>query len=315
MALFEGTIHFKKDWIFSEDQLETFFTNDALEYSWMDLVEGDSIVLLGGSSSVKYSISSSELNRLDGQAKYINIAWNARGPIQTYFILKELDLSRVSHLYFGLDPWIYSKKYYTYRNKYMYLDFSLMESIAFNRNEDPSTFIKRYQSFVKAFTKKQKRKNNKANNEIPEDFGSETLHRAAKNFGDSIEDLFKVDKYGWSEIQFAYLTKIEQLCIQKNIDFTVFIPPKRKDYIQKYKSEWMAYHQSYKSKLANHISSPIFGKFDIFHYDTLAPNFIDNIHLNEMGQDAYTKVFYESTRENHMVNSTDYEWFEFDLRD
>ena len=82
-------------------------------FNFQNQIKLDSIKILSGSSSVKYGLSCTVLNGLAQEKyKYVNIAYDARDPIVTYFILKNIDLKNVSTIYFGLDPWIYTKRYY-----------------------------------------------------------------------------------------------------------------------------------------------------------------------------------------------------------
>ena len=58
---------------------------------------------------------------------FINLAMDARDPIETYFILKQIDLKDVKAVYFGIEPLIYTKRYYKYRNAYLYLDMDFLK--------------------------------------------------------------------------------------------------------------------------------------------------------------------------------------------
>ena len=129
---FWGSIEFLiyklKSCLFSEINFERFYLRDAQNYDWIKSFKNDSLVILAGSSSVKYGLSCKILNNLDSDKhKYVNIAMDARDPIQTYFLIKNLYTKNVSSVYFGLDPWIYTKAYYLHRNNYLYLDFNFLE--------------------------------------------------------------------------------------------------------------------------------------------------------------------------------------------
>ena len=74
--------------IFSEESLNKRFTNQITNYEWINTINSDSLIVLSGSSSVRYGLSCSFLDSIDSNKnKYVNIAMDARDPIVTYFIL------------------------------------------------------------------------------------------------------------------------------------------------------------------------------------------------------------------------------------
>jgi hypothetical protein len=297
--------------LFSENNLEKIYKNDAYDYDWIKSLKGDSLTVLAGSSSVRYGLSCKILNEMSpNNNKYVNIAMDARDPIQTYFIIKNLGIKNISAIYFGLDPWIYAKRYYMHRNSYLYLDFSFFEFLNFSKEHDKSSFIKRYKSFFKyLFTNEQHTIYNE-NFTTPIDFGSVVLKGKAVNFNQPINESFQLDKYGWSDLQFEYLKKISELCKEKNIKFAVFIPPKRSDYSKVYKEKCNLIHDEYLKKLVNvGFNSSIFGVFDQLDKMGNEDNFTEAYHLNKKGQDLYSKIFYELTTKQMSSFSKSYDWF------
>src|SRR5690606_35182608 len=98
-SLFEGGIYFFRQNIFSETKLEHLFHKELLDYKWIDKVKSDNIIVLAGSSSVRYGLSCLRLNELNpDNSTYVNIAMDARDPIATYFIIKSLDLNKISSI-------------------------------------------------------------------------------------------------------------------------------------------------------------------------------------------------------------------------
>ncbi|SEH05330.1 hypothetical protein [Candidatus Venteria ishoeyi] len=209
----EISIYKFKEELLSEQNLESIFKQDAKNYAWVNNVNSDSLKILSGSSSVRYGLSCTILNDLSSNKyNYVNISMNARDPIQTYFILKNLDLKNVSAIYFGLDPWIYTKRYYMFRNKYLYLDFSFMQILKFSKEHDKSAFLKRYKSLIASILPHNLNVSTIENQKIPEDYSSIVLDSKAINFNGLTYNLFQIDKYGWSELQFIYLKKIAEFC-------------------------------------------------------------------------------------------------------
>lgn len=298
-----------KDDILKEDNLEKRYFHNANEYGWLELLDSNSLNVLAGSSSVRYGLSCKELNKLNpDNSMYVNLAMDARDPIQTYFILKNINLSNVTKVYFGLDPWIYTKRYYKHRYSILYLDFNLAETFLYSKEHDKAAFIKRYKELVKYFFKSKELNGNK-NFKIPKDFGSVKLKRTAVNFNTN-SDWFQLEKYGWSYIQFEYLKKIEILCKKNNINFSVFIPPKRVDYTEFYKLKHKNVHEEFTTILSRHdLESNIFGKYDILNKKNDSSLFSEAYHLNENGQIAFSKIFYELSTLPKNEYHKNYSWF------
>ena len=309
LLIVEFSIQALKENIFKESTLEKQYKLDANTYAWVDKFNNESLNIVAGSSSVKYGLSCTELNELNpDSSKYINIANDARGPIQTYFILKNIHLNNIQNIYFGLDPWIYTKRYYKHRNKYLYLDFTFFECLQYTKQHDNSAFRKRYYSLFNIILNLPLKKYSK-NKNIPKDFGSAALHRKPVNFN-NLNDSFQIDKYGWSNLQFEYLKKIESLCTENKIKLNLFIPPKRSDYTKHYKDNYKKTHKDYTYKIAeNGIKSPFFGKFNILDTKGDSTLFAEAYHLNEKGQIKFSKLFYEFSLRRNEKYSPDYNWF------
>ena len=312
LVLIEMGIFILRPIIMSEQNLNNIFTAVSKNYSWMKKIKSNSIILLTGSSSVRYGLSCSMLNDLSkDSSNFLNLAWDARDPVETYFLIKNLDLQNVKEIYFGLDPWIYAKRYYKHRNHFLYLDFNFIEALFYNYNYDESCLKKRYISFFRYFIKGEVDRMNIHNKDvIPEDYGSLTLNENPSNFGEPIENWFQTEKYGWSKLQFEYLAKIEIFCQNKKINFAVFIPPKRSDYSQRYRYDCTAIHKEFIENLkAVNFSAPIFGSYDQLDKKGDYSLFVDPYHLNMIGQKIYSSIFFEMMKSKKGKFDKTYYWF------
>ena len=302
-----------KDKILSVTSLRKTLGNIECEYQWIEKITHPHKVLLLGSSTVKYGLSCSILNKLSGDSlKFINLGANARDPIVTYFLIRNIDLKGVDAMYMGLDPWIYSKNYYIHRNKIMYSDFSTAEAATYFKKQDRQIFQTRWKNLASYFMGSSSLGNCiSADQQIPGDFGSMKMEQQPLNFNDPVQDKFKVNIFGWSTLQFIYLLKIEKYCRQNGIAFFVFIPPKRSDFCNAYKSYSLPVHAEFVKHLEDiHFQSPIFGTFDQLRNlgDTLL--FSDAYHLNETGQKIYSKLFFEMiSSKNRTIFGSAYKWF------
>lgn len=312
LLFLEFSIFLFRNNILNENNMENIYDGIGNDYKWIENISGTKSLLLG-SSSVRYGIGARQLTELSNDDNtYLNFAMDARDPIQTYFLLKEIDLSGVNTVYFGLDPWIFTKGYYKYRDPYLYLDIPLFDALKYSLELDRKIFFKRYLSFVK-YIIPLKYSNRDKNYAIPLNYGSVKLERKPLNFNEPICEMFQIEKYGWSELQFEYLIKIAKLCKRNNIKMNVFLPPKRSDYSNTYKRECNEIHQEFKNKLEHlNFRESIFGRYD--QLDSLGDNklFAEAYHLNSDGQSVYTKLFLEMIEANKEPYSSEYKWFNKD---
>jgi len=312
VIILELTILEKKQNIFSEEALDYVFYNSHQDYEWIYALNNDSLILLTGSSSVRFGLSCSILNDLSKHKfAYVNLAHNARDPIETYFILKYIKFDKVKEIYFGLAPWIYTKRYYRHRNTYLYQDLSSIEALKFLCKIDRNCLQKRYKGFFNfAFNPLKGNNNGNYILDIPDDFGSVVLNREALNFNPPIGNSFQTLEFGWSDLQYQYLFKIAELCKEKNVSFTVFIPPKRSDYSAVYKSILKETHNGFISNLIDvNFSAQIFGTFN--QLDNIGDDrfFTDAYHLNSAGQEKYSEIFFKMQNGKKDMFSKDYQWF------
>jgi hypothetical protein len=312
----EGTILVFQGRIFSEENMDNVFWRVAPGYQWVERVNKAPQILLLGSSSVKYGLSCSVLNKLSADSlAFINLANNARCPVETYFLLKNMNLKNVKAAYLGLDPWIYARRYYKHRNSYLYLDMGFVPSIIYYFQHDKSIFTKRYKQLYSFLTRGEYTKNCKPNKKqkIPPDFGSVALKKQPKNFDMSIKKWFQLREYGWSELQFVYTEKIAKLCRSEGIEFYAFIPPKRSDFTETYLEECQEIHEEFVEKLWDHgFDAKIFGTFSQLDNHGDWDLFQEAFHMNQKGQNLYSKLFFEMMYKRKEKFSPDYPWIDLE---
>lgn len=289
LLLLEISIYTCRKALFSEKKLEKVFLHSGDAYQWVAQIRHPHKVFLLGSSSVKYGLNCTQLNALSQDSlAFINLADNARDPVETYFILRQIDLANVKAVCLGIDPWIFVKTYYKNRDSYLYIDMDPLMAARYSLARDPRLFPRRYKSLFRSLFKGSSAEKD-TNMPIPPGFGSVTLTLPPVNFNDPVYKKFQFEKWGWSDLQFEYLQKIVLFCREKNISFTAFYPPKRSDFIADYTANCKAIHASFLQKLRSvGFTTPIAGRFDQLPGDSL---YADAYHLNGKGQEKYSAIF------------------------
>jgi hypothetical protein len=260
----------------------------------------DGIVL--GSSTLRYGLSMDSINKNLHQT-WVNLAMDARDPVVCFLLLKKtLSTHNPKIVVMGLDPWIYSKYYYRHRSEIMYFDFNFEEKIYFG-------FEKKNLPFVLARNMINTSRN--AFNEektppkpTPKGLGSIELKRSAVNFKEVNDDWFKLNRYNWSELQFEYLKKINELCKQKKLRIVYVITPKRLDYIKSIKSNFLDEHTIWWNKIISRIpKEEVLGTYDCleeFNQDSI---FAEAYHLNGFGQKCFSQYIIHNLSKTNRIKS------------
>lgn len=291
LLVVETYCRLERDRLLSESGLDKIFRGRAHSYAWVEKARHPKKVLLLGSSSVKYGLSCSSLQTMARDSfLFLNLAADARDPIETYFILKHLDLGNVHSVYMGIDPWIYTRAYYRNRDPYLYLDLDVVSSFRYSRELDPRVMPRRYAAWLKSCLGPQR--SLPRDTVMPPGGGSAALLRPPVNFNEPVSEKFRLKEFGWSHLQFEYLAKIVALCREKGISFHAFYPPKRKDFIEDYEKNCRTVQASFivKWKTAG-LPAEILGSFSDLP-DPAHDLYADAYHLNAKGQVQYSGYFF-----------------------
>ena len=291
-------IIFKND-IFSDNKFEKVFDKPIHLNKWVNCLPKKNTVLIGGNSTVRFGFNPKLLNQLAHDTiSFVNIGFDARDPIESYFILKNLDLSMVSRLYFAIDPIIYTRTFYKNRFHYYYMDYSFMECVNYFGAHDNMVFFDRYINLYDYFfsSDKSKLRNNTI---IPPDLGAKITMEAPKEFNPAVRETFQLNEYGWSDLEFKYLQKIVELCKSNMIDFYAVTMPRRTDFSKKYLRECKDIQKQIDSRLSTIFPKKrMIGKIGCL--DSLGDEklFINCDHLNAEGQLVYSRLFYNLINKN-----------------
>jgi hypothetical protein len=277
------TIFFPRSEKVSEDKLIIAYKDQIQSYKWTAEVDSiDGIIL--GSSTLRYGLSSNLLKSKE-YAQWVNFSMDARDPIVNYILLKEY-YSKIKPkiVLVGLDPWIFSKKYYQHRNTILLNDLNSMEKLNYLISVDHFLPIKLIENYL---NKSEINKPKKIT--IPSDFGSVKLKRTAVNFNEVKEDWFEISKFGWSNIQFEYLLKIKNFCHANGIILVFVVPPKRKDYVEVSMTRFQSENKIWWEKICEILPNEnIVGTYDALSQLNQDSIFAEAYHLNDIGQVAFS---------------------------
>ena len=272
LLVLEMWIGTKQEKLLSEKKLEQVFRNRADEYQWVSNIKHPKKIFLLGSSSIKYGLSCRELNRLAADSlAFINLAADARDPIETYFILKQLDRNR---------------------HQYLLLDLPFAKAVRYSKEYDARLFAKRYKALF--HFPDPDHPASIAQSKIPADFGSVALTKKPVNFNDPVTKKYRLKDYGWSELQFTYLQKIVTLCESNGIAFTAFYPPRRSDFILDDEKNGRDIRLSFEEQLMKAGFNRSIHPLQLLKDDLFA----DAYHLNKAGQETYSRYFFSFVQEN-----------------
>lgn len=319
MTIIEISISGMRERLLSENNLERSFGCIKEKYAWFDKLQHKNKIILTGSSSIRYGICTDVLNQLSKDSvQFVNLAMNARDPLEIYFLLKNLDLKDVKTVYLGLDPWVFSKHYYMSRSysyvvNSLYFDYGQLELLRCFAEYDKQIYQKQVLELYDYYFPPKAAKC-VLNDSMPADIGCVKWDYGQQEMNATVNDMFQVDKYGWSGLQFGYLMKIVKLCKEHDIDFNVVIPPKRADYCDYYRADCKEIQKEYVAHLlAVNFNAPIYGSFDQLNSykgtnDRGTDLFEDHFHLNEKGQQVYSRVFWEMIHQPKINFTADYKW-------
>ncbi|MBL4861442.1 MAG: hypothetical protein JKY09_00280 [Crocinitomicaceae bacterium] len=271
-------------------------------YSWTKKLDNPPKVFLMGSSTMKFGLSPSiiahELDYHSGEV--INLAENARSPIQSFYLLNTLDDEQFDSLdlvIYGIDKWIFSKAYYEHNKELLYdLDVSQSTDLYFKAEKDihfnELLGISTYKRIVGDYETRVDQL------DVPIDFGAGVLEQKPKNFRDPVKHLFGGEMYSFSNIQFNYLKKIQDFFQEKGVKLVLLSTPRRSDWRLDYKNTCRGINSEFDQRLKKKMGSTLLlNHYEIIH-DTLEHEYFnDGIHLNKLGQKYYSSWFCKQIQE------------------
>ena len=270
-------------------------------YTWIRHLPYPPKILLMGSSTVQYNLHPGVIaqNSPYRMGEIINLGWNARTPLQSYYLFKtmEKDLKSVQKVYYGIDPWVFSRKYYEH-DALMPVDWNLRERLFFIKDKEKfdkallGGVLWPVLSRVAKNCFKMVRDKGEDPGWTPGDLGANSLTQKTKNFNMTAEEWFYHDVFDFSDLQFAYLKKLKEECERKGIQFILLIPPKTKQWRTDYAEKNKAMDDIFVRKLNDYLGeSYLTGSFAAIPEELEEQLFSDGIHLTSEGQVYFSRQF------------------------
>ena len=267
---------------------------------WIKSLENTPKLILMGSSTIRYGLSPKNIcdHSTYSDGEVVNAAFDAATPIQNYYLYKEIEtrLDPVATVIYGVDPWVFSKRYYRYDTRlqvywnlpqrfYAYSKgFIFFDSVLWGKNPISSIVKLVYNSYKKHLIS--------GHMSIPKDFGAVQLKQNPKNFNDPVATWFDYEIFEFSDLQFKYLAKMQQEIQKTDKTFILLFPPKASGWRKDYRTQCQEIEGAFLEKLHHYLpESIIAGRVDDIPADVETDLFNDGIHLNAKGQEYYSHLF------------------------
>ncbi|MEO6939606.1 MAG: hypothetical protein ABI444_05640 [Candidatus Kapaibacterium sp.] len=290
-----------------------YFATDL--YCWVRAVKPQPKVLVMGSSTVYYGLSprvlKDSLGLRDGEV--INLAGPMRTSLLSYHIWSSLkhasDSVRV--VLYGVDPWIFSEKYYQAEN-YTMLLWSPLQRAEIELDRQFPDYVREEAFRGVVFTRVLKQvRNNRGHiamevDTAPPDYGAEVLRFKPKNFWDKPAEYFKpYPFFSFATIFLERLRMLKQEVEAKGAEFVIVLPPKRHGWYAEYANDCAEVDHDF-AKLLNQYLGPVkvIGSFQLPKSEKEQSLFMDDIHLGEQGQQYFSREVAGLVKNLHAIRAS-----------
>lgn len=277
-------------YIISESELiqGPYFSDSG--YEWLQTLGNKPQLVFLGPSTAKLGLSCSVVGQVMNfsSGEVVNLATDAQTPVGSYYIFKKYNKyfqSRYIVAYI-LEPWVCSEYYYR-MDGVLSVRWGLSQRLFFISSPKDYVRILFGGNFAFAF-KKISRNYIEPNYTIPYDFGSNVILRNVNvtNFKEPIEEWFEKSKFRVSNYQIEYIEKLKTAVESSGNTFILLLLPKVEEWTSDYKVKLKDYDDELVSKLNTKLGKTIIlGSFSLVPKDLMSDMFVDNVHLNNYGQE------------------------------
>lgn len=280
------------------DNLNQYFFEKSFIYDRGHWIKKDNLfpkVVFLGSSMTRHTIIPEIIAKNSNlkEGDIVNLGMNAATPYEMYLTFKKNigNLKNTEVVFYNLDPWIFSKKYYVHK-KYEKVLWTFEEWEKYSKDKG----LKNYTNYKTTLFKESR---SKPNYNKPKfiDFGYEPLECKTEyklETKDEIEIFFKdiIDdgNYAISSFHLKYLKKLKNLVENNNSKFIILYVPNQESYTKNINQFNFNYNKALEEKLNEYLGETL-------QYGTFCPNtislentldFFDRHHLCSNGAKKYS---------------------------
>lgn len=260
-------------------------------------------VAIMGSSTAYYSLNPREISTVSGDrdGEIVNLAANARTPIESYFVYESMEeqLGSLEYVFYGVDEWIFSR---------LYFEHDPMLTVLWNARERLH-FVVRGDRLVQAVfggelrpifrslarrTASWRRSVGARDGAVkaPELYGASVLDRKPANFYDEVPDWFQRDVFSFSDLQFEYLSRLRKAVEKRGGRFVLLRMPRSSAWRRDFEENCNGIDREFQAKLSEYsLDGRTVGKDDVIPENDESRCFADRVHLNRAGQRIFSDEF------------------------
>jgi hypothetical protein len=250
-------------------------------------------VLLMGSSHCNHNINPFLIEDMNGLVRndVINIGVDAGTPFEMYttYIKNKDKFKNVSIVYYTLEPWIISEKYYRFKSyEQIKLGLQQWRYIAKEYPSIDNMYFLPSKIFAQAYNLKGKSGTNQGFDPLQHHQFNEMSVNELKTWFEPVI-LFPI-----SDFQLYHLNKLKELVETDGKIFVIVLTPAHASWFKSYRQlEYI--DDMIINKINNHISSvKVIGSLNPVKYDLVSDDFADHNHLSSSGADKFTQIEFES---------------------
>lgn len=282
----------------SIDILNKYYFEQSFMYDRGHWVKSDNLypkVVFLGSSMTRHTIipeiiaKNSDLKEGD----IVNLGMNAATPYEMHLTFKKNidNFKNVQVVFYNLDPWIFSKKYYVHK-KYEKTLWTFEEWEKYSKDKGLKNYLNYKTTLFKESISKQKYSKPKFKDlgyeplECKEEYKLETKEEIEIFFKDIVND----ENHAISFFQLEYLKKLKQLVEDNNSTFVILYVPNQESYTKNINEFNSSYNKVLENNLNKYLENTIqYGTFCSNNIDLKNKlDFFDKSHLCDNGARKYS---------------------------
>jgi len=263
-------------------------------------------VIIMGSSLARYGIVPQLIaknNNLDVE-QVVNLGADAGTPFEMYnsYMKRRSILSRAKVVYYTLEPWIFSTKYYRVK-KYERIYLSLQQHIQLSGPvKGTFEYVFPYRHFKNNLILNKSDAINATMMAPWQGYYALEGQQHTIDYNKFIEDYEPYDMFPLSKLQFNYLIKLKQQVESDGALFVFVLVPMSNRWREYYKDSCMKYNDDFEVMFNDIVGpAPFIGNNDGTRYGLTDTDYFDIFHLNASGSIKFTQAVFNDISEHMKI--------------